>query len=75
MKGIPIFLTLIAGWAMVHFPLFAQEQLLSYPEQWQFEKRSLGIILASDQQLIDLQDPDRKIELSTRIEPRWEVYA
>ncbi len=47
----------------------AQERLLTYPDQWKFEIPSKGIILTSDQQLIDLQDPDKQIELSLRLEP------
>ena len=59
------------GSIICHQTLHSQEQLLTYPDQWQFEKRALGIILTSDQQLIDLQDPDKQIELTTRTEPRW----
>ncbi|NNF47082.1 MAG: hypothetical protein HKN69_09945, partial [Desulfofustis sp.] len=61
----------ISGLALSHHPLFSQKELLTYPDQWQFEQRALGIILTSDQQLIDLQDPDKEIELTTRTEPRW----
>ena len=46
----------------------AQEKLLAYPDQWKFEIPSRTIILTSDQQLIDLQDPDKQIELSLRLE-------
>jgi hypothetical protein len=49
----------------------AQEKLLIYPDQWQFEIRSSYIILTSDQQLIDLQDPDKQIELTLTTEPVW----
>jgi hypothetical protein len=49
----------------------AQEKLLNYPDQWQFEIRSSYIILTSDQQLIDLQDPDKQIELTLTNEPVW----
>ncbi len=71
MKRFMIFLTCITGLALCQNPLLSQEQLLTYPDQWQFEKRAMGIILTSDQQLIDLQDPDKMIELTTRTEPRW----
>jgi hypothetical protein len=71
MKQIFFSLACIMGLALGNSPVFSQEQLLSYPDQWQFEKRAMGIILTSDQQLIDLQDPDKQIELTTRTEPRW----
>ena len=71
MKRILITMVCITGLALSHHPVFSQKELLSYPDQWQFEKRALGIILTSDQQLLDLQDPDKEIELTTRTEPRW----
>jgi hypothetical protein len=71
MKKIVFSLVCLLGMGLCHTAGFAQEQLLKYPDQWQFEKRALGIILTSDQQLIDLQDPDKQIELTTRTDPRW----
>ena len=71
MKRILISLACLTLMTFVNHPAFSQEPLLSYPDQWQFEKRATGIILTSDQQLIDLQDPDKQIELTTRTEPRW----
>ena len=62
---------LITGLFIFTLKLFPQENLIDYPDQWQFEKRAMGIILTSDQQLIDLQDPDKQIELTLRTEPRW----
>lgn len=62
---------LITGLLLTTLDMFPQEELITYPDQWQFEKRTMGIILTSDQQLIDLQDPDKQIELSLRTEPRW----
>jgi hypothetical protein len=47
----------------------AQERLLTYPGQWKFEIPTRTIILTSDQQLIDLQDPDKQIELTLRLDP------
>ena len=66
-----LLVALVLGLLLVSSNIFSQEQLLTYPDQWQFEKRAMGIILTSDQQLIDLQDPDKQIELTTRTEPRW----
>jgi hypothetical protein len=71
MKTIVFYLAFFLGLAHGHTFLYSQEQLLTYPDQWQFEKRAMGIILTSDQQLIDLQDPDKQIELTLRTEPRW----
>ena len=71
MKNILISLACMMGLTLLLSPAYAQEKLIDYPDQWQFEKRTTGIILTSDQQLIDLQDPDKQIELTTRTEPRW----
>ncbi|MBN1349217.1 hypothetical protein JXJ21_07400 [candidate division KSB1 bacterium] len=53
---------------------FTQEQkelLLTFPRQWQFDLPRQAIILTSDQQLLDLQDPDKKINLSLTFETRY----
>jgi len=71
MKRTLIFLTCMLGIALMHTPGYSQEKLIDYPAQWQFEKRAMSIILTSDQQLIDLQDPDKQIELTLRTDPRW----
>jgi hypothetical protein len=40
------------------------EAALAYPGPWQFSLPKGGIILVSDQQLEDLQDPDKEVDLS-----------
>jgi len=50
-------------------PVSAQEKLIGYPDQWKFDLPARSIILTSDQQLMDLQDPDKKIELTLRLDP------
>jgi hypothetical protein len=61
----------IGGFAclLLGIPAAAQEKLLAYPDQWKFEIPTRTIILTSDQQLMDLQDPDKQIELTLRLEP------
>jgi len=71
MKKSLYFASILAGLLICSSGVHAQEALLSYPDQWQFEKRAASIILTSDQQLMDLQDPDKKIELTLRTEARW----
>ncbi len=53
---------------------FAQNQdelLLTFPLQWQFSLPGQHIILTSDQQLLDLQDPDKKINMSLGLEKNY----
>jgi hypothetical protein len=45
------------------------ESLLSFPGPWAFQLPKSSIILVSDQQLEDLQDPDREIDLSLSATP------
>lgn len=55
--------------------LFAQgeaEQLLTFPLQWKFSMPRQHIILTSDQQLLDLMDPDKKINTSLNFEQKYE---
>lgn len=55
--------------------LFAQndtEQLLTFPLQWEFSMPRQHIILTSDQQLLDLMDPDKKINTSLNFEQKYE---
>ena len=40
------------------------ETALTFPGPWQFSVPKGGIILVSDQQLEDLQDPDKEVDLS-----------
>jgi hypothetical protein len=49
----------------------AQEKLIKYPGQWQFEIGKSKIRLTSDQQLRDLQDPDKEIELTRGFGPEF----
>ena len=51
---------------------YAQERLLDFPDQWKFDIPTRTILLTSDQQLIDLTDPDKKIELTLRLDPVYE---
>ncbi len=44
-------------------------QALSYPGPWQFLVPKASIILVSDQQLEDLQDPDKQVDLSLSSTP------
>ena len=46
-------------------------QLLSFPLQWQFSLPRQTIILTSDQQLLDLMDPDKKINTSLGREQKY----
>jgi hypothetical protein len=45
------------------------DMALSFPGPWQFLLPKAGIILVSDQQLEDLQDPDREVDLSMSSSP------
>jgi hypothetical protein len=45
------------------------ELALGFPGPWQFSLPKSWIILVSDQQLEDLQDPDRQVDLSTSSTP------
>ena len=45
------------------------ELALTYPGPWQFLLPKAAIILVSDQQLEDLQDPDREVDLSMSSTP------
>jgi len=47
------------------------ELLLTFPDQWQFSLPEQYIILTSDQQLLDLQDPDKKINMSLGLEKNY----
>jgi hypothetical protein len=43
---------------------------LTFPGPWQFQLPKSGIILVSDQQLEDLQDPDKEVDLSVSTTPQ-----
>src|SRR5512136_294144 len=43
---------------------------LTFPGPWQFQLPKGGIILVSDQQLEDLQDPDKGVDLSMSSTPQ-----
>ena len=45
------------------------EAALTFPGPWQFNMPKGGIILVSDQQLEDLQDPDKEVDLSLSTTP------
>jgi hypothetical protein len=45
------------------------ETALTFPGPWQFNMPKGGIILVSDQQLEDLQDPDKEVDLSLSTTP------
>jgi len=45
-------------------------QALTFPGPWRFSLPKASIILVSDQQLEDLQDPDREVDLSMSSTPR-----
>src|ERR1019366_7621167 len=45
------------------------EAALTFPGPWQFSLPKAGIILVSDQQLEDLQDPDKEVDLSVSTTP------
>jgi hypothetical protein len=54
------------------FSLFAQnKQLIGFPKQWEFLVPKHGLILTSDRQLRDLQDPDKKINTSLGYQPEF----
>jgi len=42
---------------------------VGYPGPWQFQRPRGSIILVSDQQLVDLQDPDKEVDLSLSDKP------
>ncbi len=68
-----LFFLIIIG--LLYSPLFAQndaEQLLTFPSQWQFSLPRQHLILTSDQQLLDLMDPDKKINTSLNFEQKYE---
>jgi hypothetical protein len=48
-------------------------ELLSFPGPWGFSIGKQGIILVNDQQLDDLTDPDKQVDLSLTGEPRVET--
>ncbi|HOX59553.1 MAG TPA: hypothetical protein PLC99_21945 [Verrucomicrobiota bacterium] len=50
-------------------PSTLPEQALTFPGPWAFSLPRSWIILVSDQQLEDLQDPDREVDLSTSSTP------
>lgn len=55
--------------------LFAQPdtgQLLTFPLQWKFSMPKQYLILTSDQQLLDLMDPDKKINTSVNFEQTYQ---
>ena len=45
-------------------PATAPEPVLTFPGPWSFQLPKRAIILVSDQQLDDLQDPDQEVDLS-----------
>ena len=45
------------------------ETALTFPGPWQFLRPKAGIILVSDQQLEDLQEPDKEVDLSLSTSP------
>jgi hypothetical protein len=45
------------------------DQAMSFPGPWQFQLPKSAIILVSDQQLEDLQDPDKEVDLSVSSTP------
>ena len=46
-------------------------ELISYPGPWAFQIPRAGIILVSDEELIDMaNDPDKVLNLATGFEPR-----
>ncbi len=59
------------GWRLLGAePSKLPELALSFPGPWQFALPKSAIILVSDQQLEDLQDPDREVDLSMSSSPR-----
>jgi hypothetical protein len=50
-------------------PARLPELALSFPGPWQFSLPKSWIILVSDQQLEDLQEPDREVDLSMSSTP------
>jgi len=51
--------------------LLYRGELVSYPGPWAFYLPKSAIILVSDAQLIALEDPDQKIDLSISAEPQF----
>jgi hypothetical protein len=51
------------------FVCHSQERLLKFPGQWEFLIPSNYIILTSDQQLIDITNPEKKINMSVDDKP------
>jgi len=47
-------------------------EVVSYPGPWSFLLEKQSIILVSDQDLLDLSDPDKVVDLSLTYEPRRE---
>jgi hypothetical protein len=47
------------------------EPVVGFPGPWQFQLPKGAIILVSDQQLEDLTDPDKEVDLSLSGTPRW----
>ena len=55
--------------------LFAQnnaEKLLTFPLQWKFSMPKQKLILTSDKQLLDLMDPDKKINTSLNLDQKYQ---
>jgi hypothetical protein len=60
-----------SGWrAFGAEPSKLPEQALSFPGPWAFSLPKSWIILVSDQQLEDLQDPEREVDLSVSSTPQ-----
>ena len=55
---------LIAGKVLAEDKTALPDPALKFPGPWQFSLHKGGIILVSDQQLEDLQDPDKVVDLS-----------
>jgi len=73
---------LLTSFILLSFPFYADDEktpekvyetdLIRYPGAWAFDLGKSGIILVSDQDLEDLTDPDKKIDLSTSFNKRVE---
>jgi hypothetical protein len=50
-------------------PILTPDPVLSFPGPWAFQLPKGGIILVSDQQLEDLQEPEREVDLSVSPTP------
>ncbi|MBI3851048.1 MAG: hypothetical protein HY298_12345 [Verrucomicrobia bacterium] len=55
---------LLAGRVLADDTAALPDPALKFPGPWQFQMHRGGIILVSDQQLEDLQDPDKVVDLS-----------